>query len=98
MRDRREAYDWPPREQVEFLPPQQPEPRLHVHHHYNSGFLQYCLRVAAVIFVVLVLFRYPTALLMLAALVSPAYLAAIAAFAALLAFVAYRAHRAGRPF
>ena len=98
-----DAFPDPPKRQrevrvAEILPPRQPEMRLHVHHHHESRGLQRWIKIAAVIFIVVVLFRSPMVLLLLAALAGWQVVSMFLFVIALLALVAWREHRSGRPF
>jgi hypothetical protein len=77
----------------EYLPPEQPD-----YHHHDARGLQRWIIIAAVAVLVVILFRSPTALLMLAALTGWPTIAASLILVAILSVIAWRERRVGRPF
>ena len=98
MRPRRK----PRIETVEILPPRQPERtvRLDVNvRHRSSGINPQHVVIAVALFILLlVLFRSPGGLLMLAVLVPPVIWLAMAVTVAVLVIANIRNHRSGKPF
>src|ERR1700736_6259810 len=99
---RREFYDWPEepprRRQGEeiFLPP---EPTVRIRYTtQRDNRVQHWIVVAAIAFVLLILWRSPIGVLMLAIMGGRTMLEALILLPVLLAIVAWRERRAGRPF